>query len=319
MSAISVIIPTYNRSALVRETVNSVLRQTFPDFELFVIDDGSTDNTREVISSLNDSRLKYIYQNNSGVSSARNLGLKIARGQFICFLDSDDLWPRNFLQTMIKNLQDSPDYGAAYCMRTRLFEDGSTQPSYQKDFFCSGQVTRNLFEKTFIQTSAICFRKNILEGLFFDESLTNGEDVDLWLRVSTRTKFLFVPDIQIIYRQQSAAPGQPDFQPKYCNRIRVLERFYFELSGDKHIPRKTAIRKLGNAYRSVAKKAIKANCRKAAIELVQKAIQYRPLQIRLYLDLLAAYSINKKSDKMPDWQMPKPLETNAGFIKEEPK
>jgi glycosyltransferase involved in cell wall biosynthesis len=309
MSAISVIIPTYNRSALVRETVNSVLRQTFSDFELFVIDDGSTDNTREVINSLNDSRLKYIYQNNSGVSSARNLGIKIARGQFICFLDSDDLWPENFLQTMIKKLQDNPQYGAAYCMRTRLFEDGSTQPSYQKEFFCSGQVTRNLFEKTFIQTSAICFRKNILEGLFFDESLTNGEDVDLWLRVSTRAKFLFVPDIQIIYRQQSAAPGEPDFQPKYCNRIRVLERFYFEFDGDKYIPRKTAMRKLSNAWRSVAKKAIKAKCRKAAIELVRKALQYRPLQIRLYLDLLAAYCINKKSDKMPNWQMPKPLET----------
>jgi glycosyltransferase involved in cell wall biosynthesis len=319
MPATSIIIPTYNRSALVKETVNSVLKQTFSDFEILIIDDGSTDSTREVIKSLKDSRLKYIYQNNSGVSSARNLGLKIARGQFICFLDSDDLWPENFLQTMTVNLQNNPQYGAAYCMRTRLFENGSTQSSYQKEFFSSGQVTEQLFKKTFIQTSAICFRKNALEGIFFDESLTNGEDVDAWLRVSTRTKFLFVTDIQITYRQQTSTPDSHTFHPKYCNRIRVLERFYFRLGGNKYIPHKTAMKKLGNAWQSAAKKAIKAGCRKAAVELTKKALQYRPLQIRLYLNLIKAYSINKKNDKMPDWQIPKPLEINSSFVAGEPK
>ena len=319
MPTVTVIIPTYNRCNLLAHAIDSVLRQSYKDFELLVIDDGSTDNTRQAVADIKNNRIKYFHKNNGGASSARNLGLKNTQGQFICFLDSDDLWPNNFLQTMTANLQNNPQYGAAYCMRTLLFQDGSKKPSYQKEFFSSGQITEKLFQKTFIQTSAICFRKNVLEGIFFDESLTNGEDVDVWLRVSTRTKFLFVPDIQITYRQQTATPDSPPFHPKYCNRIRVLERFYFRLGGNKYIPHKTAMRKLSYAYRSAAKKAFNASCRKAAIELTKTALQYQKWQIRLYLDLIKAYSINKKNDKMPDWQMPKPLEINSSFIAGEPK
>jgi len=318
MPTVTVIIPTYNRCNLMVDTINSVLAQNYKDFELLVIDDGSTDNTRQVISVISDSRIKYIYKDNGGVSSARNLGLKNARGQFICFLDSDDLWPDNFLKTMTSRLQQNPKYGAAYCIRTLLFEDGSTKPSYQKEFFFSGQVTAQLFQKTFIQTSTICFRRETLEDIFFDESLARGQDVDVWLRASTRIEFLFVPDIQIIYRQQplSATAG---FDSKYCNRARVLERFYFKLGGDKYISHKAAMKKLSYAYRHAAKKAFKAGCRKAAIELTKTALQYQKWQIRLYLDLLKAYSINKKNDKMPDWQTPKPLEINSDIIMEKSK
>ena len=318
MPKVSVIIPTYNRSTLVKEAVNCVLNQTLKDLEMIVVDDGSTDDTRTVVQSIMDDRIKYFYKENGGVSSARNLGLKKVQGQFICFLDSDDLWPNNFLQTMTANLQNNPQYGAAYCIRTLLFEDGSTKPSYQKEFFFSGQVTAQLFQKTFIQTSTICFKRETLEDIFFDESLASGEDVDVWLKASTRTKFLFVPDIQIIYRQQSLS-ATTGFDSKYCNRLRVLERFYFRLGGNKYIPRKIAMRKLSYAYRSAAKKALNASCRKAAIELTKTALQYQKWQIRLYLDLIKAYSINKKNDKMPDWQMPKPLEINSGFIVGEPE
>jgi glycosyltransferase involved in cell wall biosynthesis len=306
MPTVTVIIPTFNKSELVRQAINSVLAQDYEDFEILVIDDGSADNTKQAVAEIKDNRIKYFYKNNGGVSSARNLGLKNTQGQLICFLDSDDLWPDNFLKTMTSRLQKNPQYGAAYCMRTLLSEDGSTKPSYQKEFFFSGQVTAQLFKKTFIQTSTICFRRETLEGIFFDESLTNGEDVDVWLKVSTRTKFLFVPDVQIIYRQQ-APPDAAGFDSKCCNRLRVLERFYFRLGGNKYIPRKIAVRKLSYAYRSAAKKAYNNSCRKAAIELIKTALQYQKWQIRLYLDLIKAYSINKKNDKMPDWEMPDKL------------
>ncbi|MCX5632669.1 MAG: glycosyltransferase family A protein [Phycisphaerae bacterium] len=318
MPTVSIIIPTYNRCDLLLQTINSVLAQDSRDFEILVIDDGSTDHTGQTVAEIKDNRIKYFPKNNGGRSSARNFGLKKAQGQFICFLDSDDLWPGNFLRTMTSRLQKNPQYGAAYCMRTLLFEDGSTKPSYQKEFFFSGQITSQLFQKTFIQTSTICFRREILEDIFFDESLNNGEDVDVWLKISTRTKFLFVPDIQIIYRQQTL-PDTAEFDSKYCNRIRVLERFYFKLGGNKYIPRKIAMRKLSYAYRSAAKKALKAGCRKAAIELTKMALQFQKWQIRLYLDLIKAYNINRKNDKMPDWQMPKPLEINGSSIAGEPK
>jgi glycosyltransferase involved in cell wall biosynthesis len=318
MPTVTVIIPTYNRQDLVKHTITSVLAQDYKDFEILVVDDGSTDNTKQTIAEIKDNRIKYFYKNNGGVSSARNLGLKNAQGKFVCFLDSDDLWPDNFLKTMINHMQKNPQYGASYCMRTLLSKNGSTQPSYQGEFFASGQITAQLFQKTFIQTSTICFRKEILKGIFFDESLTNGEDADVWLRVSARTKFLFVPDVQIKYRKQTPS-DMTGFDSKCCNRFRVLERFYFKLGGDKYIPRKIAFRKLSYAYRSAAKKALNAGCRKAAIELTKTALQYQKWQIRLYLDLFKAYSINKKNDKMPDWQMPKPLEINSSFIAGEMK
>jgi glycosyltransferase involved in cell wall biosynthesis len=311
MPLVSVIIPTYNRAYVVKRTIDSILNQTFPDFEIIVVDDGSKDDTKEVINSYIDNRIKYIYKSNGGVSSARNVGLKNATGGFICFLDSDDFWPENFLQVMSDKLTANSEYCAAYCMRTRLFEDGSMQPSYQKEFFASGQITELLFQKTFIQTSTLCFKKNVLDGLYFDETLTNGEDVDMWLKVSIRTKFLFVPDIQIIYSQQSS---ENKFSVRNCNRPRVLERFYFKLGGDKYVCRQTAMQKISNAWRSAAKKAFNSSCRKAAIDLAKKAISYQRWQFRLYIDLLKAYTLNRKNDKMPQWHMPEPLDMPKCYL-----
>lgn len=308
MPKVSVIIPSYNRGNFIEETINSVLNQTFNNFEILVVDDGSTDNTKEIVSKIKDERLKYIYKENGGVSSARNLGMTKAAGKFICFLDSDDLWPENFLEIMTTKLENS-EYGAACCMRTRLFDNGRRQPSYQEKLFSSGQMTLKIFSNTFIQTSTLCFKREVLEGIFFDVNLTRGEDVDVWLKVSTRTNFLFVPDFQIIYRQS----GERSFDVKHCNRVRVLERFYFKLGGNKYVPHHIAMHKLSKAYRSAGKKAIKAGCRKAAIDLLKRAINYQKFQIRIYFDLLKAYRLSDKNDKMPNWQMSKPLEINDSF------
>ena len=100
------------RSESQNKSAKLALDQKFDNFEVLLIDDGSTDDTRQAVSEIKDSRLRYIYKTNSGVSSARNLGIKNATGEFICFLDSDDLWPENFLQTMIKSLQGNSEYGA---------------------------------------------------------------------------------------------------------------------------------------------------------------------------------------------------------------
>ncbi|HZF73410.1 MAG TPA: glycosyltransferase family A protein, partial [Gemmatimonadaceae bacterium] len=89
---ISIVIPCYNRAHIVRETIDSVLAQTYRNFEVILIDDGSTDNTREVVSSYDDRRIRYFYKANGGLSAARNSGLDSARGEFVAFLDSDDVW-----------------------------------------------------------------------------------------------------------------------------------------------------------------------------------------------------------------------------------
>ena len=102
---ISVIIPTYNREKFLPATIDSVLRQTYSDYEIIVVDDGSTDGTQEVIEKLYGGKLKYIYKNNGGPASARNVGLKNASGNYIAFLDSDDLWFPEKLETQIRFME----------------------------------------------------------------------------------------------------------------------------------------------------------------------------------------------------------------------
>ena len=309
MPQVSIIIPAYNRSEFLTQAVRSVLSQTMTDFEVLVVDDGSTDDSRAVIENIHDVRLRYFYKQNGGVSSARNFGLARTVGEYVCFLDSDDFWPSGYLEIMLRKMRENPDYEAAYCMRTLLFPDGTKVRSYQKEYFMSGRLTENLFKKSFIQTSTLCFKRTVLQGLFFDESLNNAEDADMWLKVSTRTKFLFVPDIQIIYREGFSSSSSQEFSSQQCNRIRVLERFYFRLGGDKYISKKTAVNKLSRAYRSVAKKSCRDKYRRASICLYKNAISYCRWDVRLHLGLLKAFLISTSDDKQPGWTMPESLKT----------
>ena len=111
---VSVIIPTFNRAAMLRDAIDSVLNQTFEDYEIIVVDDGSTDNTRETISKFNSPKITYIYQENRGRSIARNIALSRARGEFIAFLDSDDIFLPYKLEKQINAMEIQKDYGLVY-------------------------------------------------------------------------------------------------------------------------------------------------------------------------------------------------------------
>ena len=304
------IIPTYNRWPLVKEAINSVLKQSFSDFEVIVVDDGSTDNTREEIEAIKDPRIRYFYKENYGVSTARNLGLAKSTGQYICFLDSDDLWPEHYLQIMIGKLEKKTEYGAAYSARTVLYSDGKSIKQCDPKRSKSGWITKNLFihkRLAPVHTSGTCFLKNVLQGFSFDEALRNGQDTDAWLRLSTKTKFLFVPDVAFVNRREHGISPRIWFSRENCNRILFLERFYFRLGGDKIITKNQARRKFSHAYRSAGKTHYRMKNRTAAIFLYKRAILYCPYDIRLYPDLLRALLLNKKGDNLPNWRMPDPL------------
>ena len=302
---VSVIIPTYNRSQMLREALESVVEQTYADLEVIVVDDGSTDDSEAIVKAFNDQRVRYFKQANSGVSSARNRGLDNAKGEYICFLDSDDMWPANFLEVMIGAISKKPEYSIGYCQRTLLFPDGST---IQADISGKcGSLTEELFKKSFIQTSTICFRSEVLDGLRFEESIGNSEDGDLWLRASTKGKFLFVPELSVVYREGFNKETDDELTGKEFNRIRVLERFYFRLGGDKYVSKAVAYKKLSHAYRSVAKKCYKLNRKTAAVYLLGKAASYCPSDVRLCFDKIKSQLLSKKDDPEPNWQMPADL------------
>jgi glycosyltransferase involved in cell wall biosynthesis len=316
MLKVSVIIPTYNRQDVITKTVHSVLNQTERNLEVIVVDDGSTDNTRAVIEKLADSRVNYFYKTNAGPASARNFGLSKASGGYVAFLDSDDLWPENYLEVMLANLENNRDFGAAYAPITVVFPDGRSICSYKKPEGKSGVLSLDLFEHSFIWIFAVVFRGEIWTDFYFDEQLKRTcEDSDVLLRLSMRTQFLFVDDTQAYHTiSGDSIAVQAGVS---CERMLILERFYYELGGNKAIPYSVAMRKLSHSCRKVAENRRKLKAKSAAIKLYGRAIRYWPLDIRLYFGLLRAMFITK--DTEPGWQMPQPLGEPLGtnrFLRE---
>jgi len=309
MPAISVIIPTYNRSRLVREACQSVLQQTYADFEVLVVDDGSTDDTGSVIGQIADSRVKYLYKKeNGGQSSARNLGLVRATGEYISFLEADDLWPPHYLEIVSAQLDANKDYGAAYTRVIVLRPDGKEKELSKPERCRSGWITKYFFGGVpCLMPSAILFRRSVWKDIFWDESLRRASDYDVFLRISTKTRFLFVPDVFIIKRSMpDSLSNRPDpIGP--VNTTRALERFYFHFRGDKYVSRKEASRKISHGYRKAVKISHVLGNKQAAIFFLKKAIRWYPLDVRLYLDLLKAALRSRGNGITPTWEIPKPL------------
>jgi glycosyltransferase involved in cell wall biosynthesis len=287
------------------------LNQTERDLEVIVVDDGSTDNTRGVIENLADSRVSYFYKTNAGPASARNFGLSKARGGYVVFLDSDDFWPKNYLEVIRANLENNQNFGAAYTPITVIYPDGKSVNSYNKPESKSGWLTLDLFEHSFIWIFAVVFRRAIWTDFYFDEQLKRTcEDSDVLLRLSLRTQFLFVPQIEAFHRispDSICAGTEAD-----CTRLLVLERFYFRLGGDKVVPAKTARRRLSHAARKVAEFNRKKGSRMAALKLYEHAVKYWPYDARLYWGWLKTLFLDPAKDSEQSWKMPHPLGEAVG-------
>jgi glycosyltransferase involved in cell wall biosynthesis len=180
---VSVIIPTFNSAALVTQAVDSALAQTAPPAEIIVIDDGSPDDTRQRLSAYGG-RIIYLYQSNQGVAAARNLGLRRATGQFVAFLDADDLWHPRKLELQLAALIAQPDLallGTARCDPVEI----------SREVIGAGVATRipwrDLAVKNYLVASSVIVRRSALEQVGeFDTSLQGPEDYDLWLRIAAR-------------------------------------------------------------------------------------------------------------------------------------
>jgi len=308
MPKVSVIIPTYNRCNLLTEAIKSVLQQSYGDFEVLVIDDGSTDDTRLVVESISDDRIRYLYKDNGGQSSARNLGFVKAKSKYVAYLDSDDLWSSDYLETMVRQLDANEDYGAVYTRIISLHSDGRREELSKPEHYRSGWITKYFFDSmAYLAPLATCFRKSACEDIFWDEALRRDEDYDFFLRVSTKTQFLFVPDAYAIKRAHAGSFSSEVTPIGAIDGAHILERFYFHFGGDKYVSLRAARRKISHRYRKAAKIARALGNSDAAILLFKKAMSCYPTDIRLYLDLLRASLKSKQSDTLHDWQMPGPL------------
>jgi len=196
---VSVILPTYNRAHLIKRSIQSVLDQTFQDFEIIVVDDGSSDNTEEQVKSFNNQKIRYIrYNENKGAAFARNTGIKAAQGEYIAFQDSDDEWFPNKLRRQMEVFKNSsPAVGVVYTGSWRIRNDKRFYLPLFKGGQREGNIYKALFEDTIIgmPTPAFIVKKECFgrAGLF-DERLYSLIDWELWLRISKYYEFRYIDE-----------------------------------------------------------------------------------------------------------------------------
>jgi len=201
MPAISIIIPAYNAERTILETIKSVQQQTFSDFELIVINDGSRDRTLKILEDVKDERITVFSYENAGVSIARNRGITHATGDFISFIDADDLWTPDKLELQIAALQQYPEAGVAYSWTNLIDEKGEFLHAGEPIDF-TGNVYKELLVRNFIYSgSNPLIRRQVIESVGFDDTLTHGEDWEFYLRLAAKSPFVVVPKPQILYRQ----------------------------------------------------------------------------------------------------------------------
>jgi glycosyltransferase involved in cell wall biosynthesis len=228
MPQISVIIPAYNVERTVLETIQSVQQQTFQDFEIIVINDGSTDNTLEVVQRLEDNRIKIFSYTNGGLPTARNRGITHAQGEFISFIDADDLWTPDKLELQLKALQEYPSAGVAYSWFVCMVEESqSTSFVESVPVQFVGNVYPQLLLGNFVGNgSNILVRRAAIEIVGeFDPTLKSCEDWDYYLRLAADWTFALVPQYQIIYRK-AAESMTSKVKVMEEQGLRVIERAY---------------------------------------------------------------------------------------------
>lgn len=227
--AFSIVIPLYNKAHSIAGTVASVLAQRLSDFELIIVDDGSTDGSAQVVEGIADSRIRLIKKENGGVSAARNTGIQLASAEHIAFLDADDLWLPGFLEDMLALTRDFPDagiYGAAYWHQVQgdRYPEESGLPANFRGYIPSyfAHAVRHLL----FWTSAVVVKKTALQQSgAFNEGICFGEDLDLWFRLALEHPAAFCNKPLAIYNKDAENRAMRRKQPYATNIVAHLAKF----------------------------------------------------------------------------------------------
>jgi len=206
MTFFSVIIPLYNKESFIENTIKSVLDQSFHDFEIIIVDDGSTDNSAVIVSQIKDTRIKLLKQKNLGVSQARNIAIRKAKSKFIALLDADDSWFNNHLFELKKQIDLFPDAGL-YCNNYEIYlNPKNKRPAhFNLKFDKDCLIVNDYFKASIINpiawTSAVCFSKeHFIKIGEFNTYLKTAQDIDLWIRFALKHKVCFNPTITMTYK-----------------------------------------------------------------------------------------------------------------------
>ena len=253
---ISVVLPVYNGEITIQETIQSILKQTFKNLEIIVINDGSTDSTSEIVKSIYDSRLQIFSYPNAGVSISRNRGINKSLGQFISFIDADDLWTVDKLACQYKALQDNEKAAVAYSWTDYIDVNGKFLKA-GRHITATGDVYSKFLLSNFLESGSnpLIRREALNEVGGFDESLPGAEDWDMWLRLSARYEFVCVDRVQIFYRVHPLSLST-NLTRQEAESLKVIERAFSQPQAEslQHLRKYT----LALLYKYLMFKAIEA-------------------------------------------------------------
>ena len=283
----SIIIPTYNRENIIKSTVHSVINQTFKKWELLIIDDGSTDNTKEVVKNIDDPRIKYIYQDNAERSAARNNGIKNSNGKWICFLDSDDAYKKSHLQTLFECIefdsQNNQHFEFYFTSQETHYHHDNSREIIETGF--DPKQANYFFASESIVPGRVCISKNVLDKLNFDENIVIVEDSDLWFRISCYHKTKFIDKVTFIYNVHDDNSINVK-NNAYLTRLKGLKRT-FSKPEKKHLKKKQIKTILNNCYFGIQKFHVARNeFLMARLEILKAIILFPTLRTKEKVYLL---------------------------------
>lgn len=294
------IVPVYNGARYLAESLDSALAQDYPRLEVIVVDDGSTDETPAVLARYGE-RIRALRQANQGAAAARNAALKASRGEYIAFLDADDLWAPHKLSIQVRHLEEHPQVDMAYSAWTVVESASaasqaraaiSTASSHQVDELGSGWLYNKLLMDCVIHTTTVVMRRRLLDGVgFFDPELRRGQDYDYWLRVSRVTRIDKLGEALSIYRLHETNSTSLPVRTNYSGLIvrRALDR-WGPVGPDGQQTSLDAVRaRLAQSWAAFGYAHARAGNRLIALDAFAHSVRNRPLQPRVWaLSLVTA-------------------------------
>jgi len=283
MKKVSVIIPVYGVERYIAETVKSVLAQTYENFELLIVDDGSPDHSIEICQKFRDPRIKILRQPNSGPSAARNTGIRQAEGEYVAFLDGDDLWQPEKLAKHVQHLETSPEVGVSFCYSAFIDETGQPLGIYQISKVHGITPAYIIRRNPVGNGSAAVIRRQVLQAIefsvhqagelkrcYFDEDLHHCEDVECWLRIALQTSWLLegIPEALTLYRVNSGGLSAKMFK-QLEDQERMLQKTWAYAPA---FITQTANPARAYQLRFVARRAVRLQDGGLAVNLIHQAL-----------------------------------------------
>jgi glycosyltransferase involved in cell wall biosynthesis len=279
---VTVVIPTYNYADFLREAVLSVLDQTFQDFEIIVVDGGSTDHTPSVIKEFPE-KVRYIYQENQGTMVARNTGIAAARGEYIAFLDADDLWLPAKLEKQVALLRQHPEVGLVYSTIYQFeSKSGAIVGEYPLANCRAGHVLRDLYLACFVPSPTPLVRKEVLDDVGgFDERIRYGsEDWELWLRISAKYDLAYVPEPLAKYRYHGSHRSKDSYLKREEQTLQIIQQAAEDYPEELGPLRKL---KLSTFKETVGWYLIRQGHKREGLTRLRDAMRHYPYRLRPYL------------------------------------